>query len=784
MSVARTVHRINKRFGLRLVIWIGVLGLAAAGLCALPLFDVLGYDYAFALGLLAAFAAVDVGQGAVAAARRQSQPMGLAGLVGGAVLAGLSLLVVPLALSLANGLRVRNCSWGAGLAFFVFLPVSTVLFAAPAGVLAGVLVRGRWGRVLAWALPIMSLAWSLVRVYRDPPVFAFDPFGGFFPGPIYDEALQPSLRLACYRVANLTWMGAALAVLACLTDNGRATDGGPPERHWRRPSWRLLSVTLVLVAVGCAWFTAQARLGFHLNRHDITAVLSRQTQSPHFIVHSDPEADSPEEIDLVRRDLEFRYWQLSHTLGAEPRTPISVYRFSSTAQKKDLTGAGGTLFAKPWQREIFVQAEPFPAGRLRHELAHVFASAFGDRGFGVSLAWHRGMPRLAMGLVEGLAEAADFGDPDGRATLHEQARAMIDLNQAPPLSRILGAGFTAESGPRAYTLAGSFCRFLLERDGAAKLRALYASAGDFTGVYGRDLESLEADWRVFLQNQTPDPATLARARERFRRPAIFQKVCARELAARVGEARSRLGIEPEAAVRLLDSVCMDDPHEPLFQLDRAEALAAAGQGELALQTLQRLDNDSLTRPLRVRAANLAAVIHFHAGRFAEATADVKRALAEATDDNEERQGQAKLRALADEPARATLGRVLFGDHLGRALDAGLIVFLVEQFAQSNPADPMGPYLVGRQLATRDPKLAMRELGKSCPPTAPSPVPPTWTAPFAKECTRLLGESAFLAGDMGLARAANEKLRDQATLQSDRLRAEDFLERIDWESHKP
>ena len=47
----------------------------------------------------------------------------------------------------------------------------------------------------AFALPVASLLWSLLRLYRDPPVFAFDPFGGYFPGPIYDEALRPPLAL-------------------------------------------------------------------------------------------------------------------------------------------------------------------------------------------------------------------------------------------------------------------------------------------------------------------------------------------------------------------------------------------------------------------------------------------------------------------------------------------------------------------------------------------------------------------------------------------------------------
>jgi hypothetical protein len=55
--------------------------------------------------------------------------------------------------------------------------------------------------------------------------------------------------------------------------------------------------------------------------------------------------------------------------------------------------------------------------------------------------------------------------------------------------------------------------------------------------------------------------------------------------------------------------------------------------------------------------------------------------------------------------------------------------------------------------------------------------------FFKECRRLFGESAFLAGDLSLARRIYEALRDRATLESDRLRAGDFLERIAWQSRQ-
>ena len=87
------------------------------------------------------------------------------------------------------------------MGFFALLPVATVLYAAPAGVLAA-LASPRRGRLLAFAIPVVSLLWTLLRLYRDPPVFAFDPFGGYFPGPIYDEALRPPLALVWFRAGE------------------------------------------------------------------------------------------------------------------------------------------------------------------------------------------------------------------------------------------------------------------------------------------------------------------------------------------------------------------------------------------------------------------------------------------------------------------------------------------------------------------------------------------------------------------------------------------------------
>ena len=193
-----------------------------------------------------------------------------------------------------------------------------------------------------------------------------------------------------------------------------------------------------------------------------------------------------------------------------------------------------------------------------------------------------------------------------------------------------------------------------------------------------------------------------------------------------------------------------------------------------------VDDESLTWPLRARAANLMGVIEFHAGRFRRGGSVQERSLALATDENELRTAWAKRRALADDGARRSLGRALFGDGPARATDPALVVFLMDEFARLHPEEALGPYLVGRQLAGRDPHLALAALAQACPLDGPGLAVPLEPA-FAKECRRLYGESAFLAGDLPLARRIYQALRDQAALPSDRLRATDFLERIAWQS---
>src|SRR4029079_1086379 len=59
----RAVNELRGRFGLRALVWAVLLATLAVALQFVPLFDVLGYDFSFALGLAGALAGADVRHG-------------------------------------------------------------------------------------------------------------------------------------------------------------------------------------------------------------------------------------------------------------------------------------------------------------------------------------------------------------------------------------------------------------------------------------------------------------------------------------------------------------------------------------------------------------------------------------------------------------------------------------------------------------------------------------------------------------------------------------------------
>jgi hypothetical protein len=222
--------------------WTVLLALAAVALASLPLLGVLGYESSFVLGLLAALSAAQVAAVRVVRARQVSRgirsPLAtVMGLWARGALAALSLLFLPLLVLSANALRVRNCAFVEGLGWFALLPAVSALTGAAAGTVAGLLLRSRVGAaLLATAAVLGSLALGVVRFYQSPPVFGYDPFGGWFSGSLYDEALTISPLLLAARALHLLEAASLLLLAAALCDAERLRLRLRPPVGWR--SWR------------------------------------------------------------------------------------------------------------------------------------------------------------------------------------------------------------------------------------------------------------------------------------------------------------------------------------------------------------------------------------------------------------------------------------------------------------------------------------------------------------------------------------------------------------------
>lgn len=699
-------------------------------LAFIPLFDVVGFELAFAVCIPASLAVADT-----AAARTARSPLpSVWRAFARAALEGLAIALPPLLLITLNGLRVPPCDPGIGLAFYGLLPGVSVLLAAATGVVAGT-VFARAPRVAilaAWLFVVGSIAVSVYRFYAAPPIFAYDPFGGYFPGTLYDEDITVPAALLWARLYHVAIGAAAL----CLCD------------AWRRRRLAAALGGIVLAAGGGAILHRSADLGFNATADDITEALGGRFETTHFTIVYPRGAAFEADIERIGDDHELSYRQAAAALGVTTELRITSFYFDSVDEKARWMGAQHTYIAKPWRREIYVTHEELPHDVIRHEIGHVLAGTFGDPTFHVSVDF-LGWPPLHfnVGLIEGAAVAADWPTP-ARLTPHEAARAMLDLGYLPPLSTILAPGFLSFASARSYTTAGSFCRWLLDHHDAARFHELYRSGGrpaDFARIYGAPLADLDAEWRAFLAGITVPPDEREIARERFRRRGIFGRPCP-HLIARLerlaGEIASR---RPERAVDMMREVCAADPDEPSHRLVLAGMLERAKvEGEARRIYTELAADVEQSSPLRARALVELADLTALAGERPAALAAVEQALALPVDESARRNLILRKQALAgDEPLFAYLFARSPG---GGDADPVQLMYLARRIEGG-----LGRYLEGRLLFQRGahPEAAAA-LAEAARLGLGEPL-------VARENDRLLATAAWLAHDPKLACAAADRL---------------------------
>lgn len=193
--------------------------------------------------------------------------------------------------------------------------------------------------------------------------------------------------------------------------------------------------------------------------------------------------------------------------------------FESEIRVKVVDERGPSMALVPaWRGEHGVMRMPLVRVKgndaaSRHELVHIYA------------------PNANRFLAEALAVYAHEhlkgrrAHPNGGRDLHEMAAAVTSAMSLVELDKIATPQPLERDGDetKAYVAGGSFVRFLIERDGLEKFRALYAltpfqpgkrEAGSperWQTIYGQSLGALEGDWRQFLSEHFP-PQPAARTR--------------------------------------------------------------------------------------------------------------------------------------------------------------------------------------------------------------------------------------------------------------------------------
>lgn len=788
------------------VVWLIIVTGASLFLITQPLLRVLSYEYSFIMAGVLSLAGVHLGALTSSRWRRFADdpaeakerpspegcrsglsrlPLGKRGgegrLDGGRAVSSLYwsalwpvalLWVVALDIPWAYGAAAHRCNTWLGFAFYVVLAGVSVLVSVAVGVAAGLLARGRvTSALLGFAVVLGSWGFGVYKFYSRPPVCVYDPFLGYFSGNFYDALLLLEAPLIWARLFHLT-LGLALLATAArflsvrdrrltLRADARGGEGRPRSR--RRLAW--LAAAVWAAAVGLGAF--HGKLGFSLDTKDIGCELSGVVTTPHFRIYFPTDGMTTEDAVKLALDAEFRHHQLEKFFGTAPDRRITVFVFRDSLQKKRLMGAHQVDMAKPWRTEIYITKRSVPHSVMKHELAHVFAGTFGDPLFGVSFRWklYAGLfpvPAFSPGLIEGAAVAADWSG--NGLTAHQRSKAMLELDIAPPLEAVMGYSFFASAAVRSYSMAGSFCRFLVERYGPDRFRRVFRSGGAFERVYGKKIGELEEEWKAYLAKVPLSAEKKAVAERVLQRRSVFQRVCIHRIASLKREARKG---SLEEAIETYDLICSLDPFDPGHFLTRLYYESAAGKYEDAWVTAAiLLHHPALTKPVKAYVLRGLGNMEWRRKNLSRARRLFELAYGLPNSRSTKRDLLARLHAVRDDEIEPVLQKVLLRWDRSALED-------LYRLSEERPGWGLGPYLIG-SIHRQTGKLASaaRYLRMALARKLPSRL-------FRLEGLERLGKTLYVLQKHTEAEEVFRKLEEVAGSRGLELTARDWIDRCRW-----
>ncbi len=694
-----------------LFIFLGALGF-------LPLFGGPRYEAALLAGLIAP------GWTAVAAAFRTRHALWGEGelrgpeLHGTAVRASWGHSAAVLLAALTHGLQKGFCEPAQGFTLLLLGPCLGTLLAAQLGVLL-VALPGRRPRAIevilrALAPPVVSALWGLAELYWGPAVYAFDPFVGYFAGPLYDTVRYDWSRLVLFRLGTL----ASVLALGFLLSGLRLRWGrqGRFERRWSHP--RRLALGLLLAGVSIGYASWAPTLGLSTTSSSVRTVLSEQvTVGPCQIAYS--KYVRKKAAQTIAQQCAGHVQQIRRFFGLPGQgAAISVLLFEGVEEKWRLIGARSTSIAKPWRRQIYIQHQHFPHPVLGHELAHVVAGELGRGPFRIAGAWGGLLPDP--GRIEGFAVAAAPSER-GDATEMEWSAAMHRIGRLPSVRSLFTLGFLGESAVRSYTASGAFVMFLHERLGPEILRRWYGGEA-LTELTDRSWTQLDTAFRKRLESTHVPRSVRLLAEEVFSRPAVWGRRCPHAAERKLAEARRLCSSNPDAAQGAISEMLELDE----TRIDRRVMLPSCFAGARRLgearALAQRLSEaPGLSQRAQSRAKSVWADLLWVRGDVESAQGLYRELQDGALPLPERRAIQLKLWAMQQDAE--TAHRVRRALAVGGDPERPVGPSDLQRWLDRGPHSAVFAYLLGLRLAAEDPsesrRLLERALGLHSPAKQPT-----------------------------------------------------------------
>lgn len=780
--------------------WIAIaVGLGLA-LGAVPLFGVLGLELSLVVALVVSLMSADLG---CALARRiaATPPAGInratyptrtlfANAASTAVVTA-AIALIPGMIAAVRGLFVPTCDWWFGITSYVAMPLASAALGGAIGHAIGALTGPRrFGPAWLAQLPALVVAAAaLWRFHDSPPVYTYNAVLGYFPGNMYDENVQLELPLLWSRLEQLAWVICVLALVAWRFDVASYRVRRAPRPAGPRTGAVVLALGAAAAAVALRW--NGGALGFAVDAEDLEAALGGRLETEHFVIYYTPSKDIEDDLALIAEDHEFRYAQVVAQLGVEPDHKLISFYFADRDQKGRLHGSRDVEMAKPWRGEIYLDHRAFPHSSLRHEIAHAIAAEFGDPIWGIASRRVGGVPVMASpGLVEGLAVAVDWPGSYDRPNPHESVRVIQKLDKLPQLDTLFSLSFFSISAAQGYTTAGSFLRFLLDTYGAAKLRELYRSGGDFEAAYGVGRDRLERAWRDMLAGLDVPDTVVEAQRERFRGTSVFARPCPHAVAKRYREALELLGAgQRQDAIAQMREVCSDSLLEPRYLLQLGDMLYGDEADRPEAETrwaLLAVDDRGVTVSLRAQALRRLASAAAQRGDWARTRQLIAYARTLPLDLDERRELDAMGVTLAHTgPAAEHLRAYFFrvdkprtgapgeapSDKTPTPLQAAAAA------AEAEPSLGLAHYLLALQQMNADDYAAA---ARSFELALARPLP---GLAFVKNAARKLAIVAYRTHDLPRLGLATSVLSGSQMSSGDRLLAKDWLDRVRFDEQR-